>query len=453
MDQVAVLIVKIYVMNRVILIGNGFDLFHGLKTSYKHFIDNYWQNVINKINKEVTKNVHNEWENDDFKILNQRENNFLHSFNAKDFKRFKALLDVQNIKIEFHNEFLNILSKNSSLENWSGIESEYYNQLKELLKGERSNSKFRDINDLNRCFLRIKDLLKQYIKDVEEPYKVKGAVCNDALFSEFYKEYDMEDFEESYIKLRVESELKNFENLYSRYSHNYGQFIRSNFNDFESNSDNHKLSLAANFFDSNNGIFDNSTVRETLFNKELSSKCFNLVPDSILFLSFNYTDIFLDYSKYKDGPRYNKLNINIGINKIHGDYLDSTNDPLIFGFGDELDQDYHEIERVNDNRYLENIKSIKYLESRNYKKLIEFIGSDYFQVFVVGHSCGLSDRTLLSTIFEHQNCASIKVFYYENGESDNYSDIIRNISRSFRDKMKMRERVVNKSNSQPLPKA
>ena len=29
-------------MNRIILIGNGFDLAHGLPTSYKEFIENYW---------------------------------------------------------------------------------------------------------------------------------------------------------------------------------------------------------------------------------------------------------------------------------------------------------------------------------------------------------------------------------------------------------------------------
>jgi hypothetical protein len=29
-------------MNRIILIGNGFDLAHGLKTTYNDFIDNYW---------------------------------------------------------------------------------------------------------------------------------------------------------------------------------------------------------------------------------------------------------------------------------------------------------------------------------------------------------------------------------------------------------------------------
>ncbi len=31
---------------------------------------------------------------------------------------------------------------------------------------------------------------------------------------------------------------------------------------------------------------------------------------------------------------------------------------------------------------------------------------------VVGHSYGLSDRTLLSLIFEHKHCRSIKVHYH-----------------------------------------
>jgi hypothetical protein len=30
-------------VNRLILVGNGFDLAHGLKTSYKDFIDDFWE--------------------------------------------------------------------------------------------------------------------------------------------------------------------------------------------------------------------------------------------------------------------------------------------------------------------------------------------------------------------------------------------------------------------------
>jgi hypothetical protein len=38
-------------MNRIILIGNGFDLAHGLKTSYKHFIDWFWEEEATKVIK------------------------------------------------------------------------------------------------------------------------------------------------------------------------------------------------------------------------------------------------------------------------------------------------------------------------------------------------------------------------------------------------------------------
>jgi hypothetical protein len=33
-------------MNRLVIIGNGFDLAHGLPTSDKDFIDDYWKNMI-----------------------------------------------------------------------------------------------------------------------------------------------------------------------------------------------------------------------------------------------------------------------------------------------------------------------------------------------------------------------------------------------------------------------
>lgn len=64
----------------------------------------------------------------------------------------------------------------------------------------------------------------------------------------------------------------------------------------------------------------------------------------------------------------------------------------------------------------------------------------------MGHSCGNSDRTLLNTLFEHKNCVSIKPYYYQKEDgSDNYLDIIQNVSRSFTDMKLMRDRVVNKT--------
>ncbi len=116
-----------------------------------------------------------------------------------------------------------------------------------------------------------------------------------------------------------------------------------------------------------------------------------------------------------------------------------------------MDKDYQALKNLNDNGCLCNMKTIKYLETDNYRNALAFMDSAPFQVYIMGHSCGNSDRTLLNTLFEHKNCISIKPYYYvkEDG-SDNYLDIIQNISRNFTDMKLMRDRVVNKTYCEPL---
>ena len=164
-------------------------------------------------------------------------------------------------------------------------------------------------------------------------------------------------------------------------------------------------------------------------------------PDRIMLLNFNYTsvaDIYLNTSG------------SFLINHIHGDLSNGTS--VIFGYGDELDDGYADLARCNDNELLRNIKSIRYQESGKYRQLLQFIDSSPFQIYIMGHSCGNSDRTLLNTLFEHKNCVSIKPFFYKKEDgSDNYLEIVQNISRNFTDMKKMRDRVVNKTFCEPLP--
>ncbi len=78
--------------------------------------------------------------------------------------------------------------------------------------------------------------------------------------------------------------------------------------------------------------------------------------------------------------------------------------------------------------------------------MLQFIESAPFQVYIMGHSCGNSDRTLLNTLFEHKNCVSIKPFYHiDKDGKDNYMEIVQNIARNFTDMKLMRDRVVNKT--------
>ena len=82
----------------------------------------------------------------------------------------------------------------------------------------------------------------------------------------------------------------------------------------------------------------------------------------------------------------------------------------IFGFGDELDKRYLEFEDERNNELFKHIKSFEYLKNKNYYRLIRFLESDDYQVQIYGHSCGLSDRTMLNNIFENENCKSNHLF-------------------------------------------
>ena len=57
----------------------------------------------------------------------------------------------------------------------------------------------------------------------------------------------------------------------------------------------------------------------------------------------------------------------------------------------------------------------------------------------MGHSCGLSDRTMFKDIFEHENCKSLRLFHY-NGD---FHDKAINVSKHFSNKGYMRKLIVD----------
>ena len=134
---------------------------------------------------------------------------------------------------------------------------------------------------------------------------------------------------------------------------------------------------------------------------------------------------------------------------VHGK-LEDINNPIIFGYGDEMDPYYEKIELLKENEFLNNFKSFGYFKTSNYQDFIRFIDSDAFTVKILGHSCGLSDRILLNTVFEHKNCKSIKIFYYQKDQAENdYFEKTQEISRHFKASGKgdMRRKIVPFSKS------
>lgn len=169
-----------------------------------------------------------------------------------------------------------------------------------------------------------------------------------------------------------------------------------------------------------------------------------------LLLNFNYTQTL---KPYKEALSSIAPNTYVELINIHGE-LNNKDNPIIFGFGDEMDDQYKILEKQKENAFLDYMKSFGYFRTNNYRRLTRFLEQDHFQVEIMGHSCGLSDRVMLNMIFEHPNCKSIKVNYYrwrDGYEGTNYKTLTQNISRHFNKKTLMRDLVVDYDLSNELP--
>jgi hypothetical protein len=158
-------------------------------------------------------------------------------------------------------------------------------------------------------------------------------------------------------------------------------------------------------------------------------------------LNFNYTDTL--YAN-------NYVNTD-DIIHIHGRVADMEKNPIIFGYGDESDPVYQSMEDSGQNMYLEHIKSFGYFKTPHYHELLSYIDSAPFRTYIVGHSCGMSDRVLLNQIFEHPNCEKIEIFFYRHPTGDNFKEITQEISRHFKHKDLMRRKVNNQNPENFIP--
>lgn len=415
---------RIYILsqikiNRLVLVGNGFDLAHGLKTSFYDFINycaseiiKYTSNLLN-IKKFSVSHISNQsyrivFNENNYSLLytpqninlEQIQNLFNSGLNLNEsyIEKYKnickrCIIETENKNISnsfiklVSNNFFNIVINNSTSQNWAGIEKDYYDALltSSGIKPTRGYFSVKNIDNLNENFEGIINCLEEYLLYAQN--------------TQININYNLLD----YLKKDI--------------------FIDEVIND---------VSLIMNRI----SIVD-------LINDKSKSEPKSIAINKTLFLNFNYTNLVEKYIQQNKSSNYKLI-------QIHGE-LNNQDNPIIFGYGDEKDSSYKELENINDNRYLKYSKSLHYLLNSNYKDLLTFLKQDMYQVYIWGHSCATSDRVLLETIFEHENCVSIKPFFYKsNNGTDNFTDLCTNISRSFTDKQKFRDVVVNKKYCEPL---
>ena len=424
-------------MNRIIIIGNGFDKAHKLRTGYIDFIDDYWSNFTDQVRNRISEHfgvytnvrthkdsyVSLEIKNESDAIQNKSP--FLCE-KASPYNDLLSYIEDYNkgfstnkLVLSFKNKFFEHISNQCSFASWLDIENEYYDALKKLLLVEDYRKRNEKVIELNKEFDAIKDLLEKHLINVTENVEIEKHQSIQNAFSSFIEFDDIATCKQGEFVNSIFSDMYRFDNSM----------------DFEQDKETDNQYNICSTVDEERMYFVRKKLKNQSFKEEYC------MPYTLI-LNFNYT---------KTAERlYTSEEFNYKVINIHGE-LQNQNNPVVFGYGDELDEDYKRIEKLQDNDFLENIKSIKYHKTRNYRDLLEFIKSGIYQVFVMGHSCGNSDRTLLNTLFEHNNCASVKVYYRQHPDgSDDYSNLIRNISRNFNDKPQMRDIVVNWENCSPL---
>lgn len=350
-------------MNKLVIIGNGFDLAHGLKTKYSDFILWYLNSVLKK---GTTGHRYND---NLVEVYTVDSNPFM----FRNIQPMTTISEVKNfiknnpeIKIKYKHDFFRQLINELTETNWVDIEYKYYNFLTAIyhLYENRQldqSSLEKEIQGLNNCFSVIKNELENYLSEISIDH---GIIDNE-----------------------IEAKIKN---LYSEIEND----------------------------------------------------------ETIYFLNFNYTSTIEHYTKKLDPFDTTRFHINY----IHGKLGDEKN-PIIFGYGDEMDLYYEKIERSNSKESLKYFKSFSYLKTKNYQHLSSFINSNLYEVHIIGHSCGLSDRILLNSVFELKKCQKIHISYHEKDALTNdYFDKTIEISRHFKSegKHRMRNIIATEEESQPL---
>ncbi|MEX2484158.1 MAG: AbiH family protein [Brumimicrobium sp.] len=361
-------------MNRLFIIGNGFDLAHGLKTSYRDFLLWYLKSCFEKLKFEK------DYEDDLISVKRKRQYENHNMDRALNLNAFEDIPDLLNIfyegdtiwDLKIPSPFIKMVFNNSN-SNWVNIENTYYRFLKMILKKNESSDNYRALKNLNNDLDSLRKKFIDYLKETCEGYNfnIDQSPFNRILSKINPYEKDIADVEDGVTDVKKES--------------------------------------------------------------------------STMFVNFNYTTLVEKY--------FDKLYTREGkfsLIQIHGSIRKPES--IVFGFGDEIDDVYHEMERKNNNEFFKHIKSFKYFQDENYQKLMAFIdGSEPFEVIVLGHSLGLSDRTMLSQIFEHDNLERVQIYYYENENGNDFTEKTNEISRHFSNKGRMRLKVVPFSKSERIP--
>ena len=357
---------------QLLIIGNGFDLSCGLKSSYKDFFDNYFKSV-SSTNPKVY------WERyfQNMSYLNSNKDDY--SWTDIETQIF---IQLQNVEFLIQNELLN----NKFYENKD-------DQIKEIeLSLSKSNSQL-NLDSLLRTFYLLKSVFEYYM--IGNQLKLNTALN------------------------KIKTDLLKLENHFTNY---LSKEIQNANSKIETNNEN-----ATNIF-TENGYFIKSRILFAtllLFHMNVDETPFYVPPIEILqnikdskrlieALNVNFLSNFGKVENYVLSFNYTQPFQFTNLRNIHGNL---NNGNIIFGI------DYDKVNTFFSNQPTQFTKSYRILENKINSNIV--IPSDINKILFYGHGLGEADYSYFQAIFDtvdlyHGNTQL--VFFWNNfNDEDQYN--------------------------------
>lgn len=371
--------------NAILIIGNGFDLAHGLKTSYNDFA--VWF-LTEKIAPSFV-----QFFNRDFS-----------SYDKSIIKEAYVSQTIKDTLVGYGEEYF-ILDLSRSTSNIKDYKEKLNHIATELLKKPR---------EINR-FLMNYFLGKLYLNSYENWFDIESSYFSELNIG-LSKDYP-----------KVSEKIKNHVSI-----------INSNFEEIK------------------NALLEYLKTITPKKNEKVSSFFSNnfYAKENIFIANFNYTNTIDSYvNDFVFSDKKPDLKPFVSNIHIHGDLKSK----IIFGYGDDDSDEYRLMKKTLFDEYLKNFKTFHYTEDNKYRELMGIIeGIEDYEVYVLGHSLGLTDKTLLYEILSPDKCLNIHLHKRLDiaKDEDKLSDtkkLIFNISRILNKDDSVRNKIVPFSLSTNFP--
>lgn len=383
----------------ILIVGNGFDLAHGLPTQYKDFLK--FVNLANAIlddDLDTIKNIENSDGNDDKEIKKTKDfKEFINSL--RDKENFKYIEELHKLSIDnLWFDYFNLRLKENLLflkENWIDFECEISKIIIFLDKlNKKKNSFLLENND-------------QFLFD--EPFFEINENEMAILIKPFVRFFNKNEYyPRTIIKNGYKFFVKTFELFKNTLINDLNQLIRC-------------LEIYLSLYINN---LDKGLVIPEILN--LKDKIDHV-------LSFNYTNTF---ERFYGRP-------NVEYDYIHGKAsLDNTFETcqLVLGIDEYLDKEERNenIEFIQYKKYFQRIYKRTGRKYKDWLKQIEkdnltnrmFFGSKELNIYILGHSLDITDKDILKdliTFYKEENSNGVilpvKIIIYNHNQRATASHI------------------------------